>query len=284
VVFVPGHVLPLFCAAPGVVTIHDLGHLTERSAYRALDWWYLELTTRWMAGHARRLIAVSQTTARDLERAYRVSPERIRVVRSGVDESMRPQPPDSVIRVRQRYGLPDTYFLYVGRAHPRKNLPFLLRAFEEARRHGVEAGLVLAGPGDAPAGEGVRRLAYVPPEDLPALYSGALALLLPSRFEGFGFPVLEAMACGTAVVASSAGALPEIAGDAGILLPPDDLAGWVRAISDLAKDKDARRRLIERGLDRAPRFSWPSAADAVWDVLEEAAGYASPREPETAFR
>ena len=282
VVFVPGHVLPLFCAAPGVVTIHDLGHLSERGAYRALDWWYLELTTRWMAGHARRLIAVSGTTARDLERAYHVPPERIRVVRSGVDESMRPQPSEIVSQVRQRYGLPDTYFLYVGRTHPRKNLPFLLRAFEQARRQGLNAGLVLAGPGDAPAGEAVRRLVYVPHDELAGLYSGALALLLPSRFEGFGFPVLEAMACATAVVASNAGALPEIVGDAGIVLSPDDLAGWTQAITELARDGEARQRLVQRGLARSREFSWQAAADAVWPVLEEAAGYATPREPETA--
>jgi glycosyltransferase involved in cell wall biosynthesis len=273
VVFVPGHVLPLVLRAPGVVTIHDVGHRHERGAYRPGEWLYLELMTRWMARHARRLIAVSQSTANDLQRFYRVPPSRLRMIHSGVDERMRPQPREQVARVRAAYGLPDRYFLYVGRAHPRKNLPLLRRAFDAARRDGLAATLVLAGPGHLQtASDEVIALPYVPPADLPPLYAGALALTLPSRFEGFGFPVLEAMRCGTPVLASSAGALPEIVGEAGVLLDPADEGGWTQAMRRVDEDQTERQRLIAAGLSWSAGFTWTATAAGVWRVLDEASG------------
>jgi glycosyltransferase involved in cell wall biosynthesis len=272
VVYVPSHVLPLALRAPGVVTIHDVGHRYERASYSTPDWWYLELSTRWMARHAARLIAVSRSTADDLRRFYGVPPSRIAVVHSGVSEAMRPQPDSQVGRVRARYRLPEAYFLYVGRAHPRKNLPFLLSAYDEARRNGLDASLVLAGSGQKQFHQaGVHVLPYLPAEDLPPLYAGALALLLPSRFEGFGFPVLEAMRCGTAVIASTAGALPEIVGDSGVLCPPDDRPGWISAMRRLADDDGERRRLIERGQSWSARFTWRAAAEGIWRVLDDVA-------------
>jgi len=120
------------------------------------------------------------------------------------------------------------------------------------------------------AGDGVQVLAYVPHDDLPALYAGALALTLPSRFEGFGFPVLEAMRCGTAVLASDAGALPEIVGSAGILLSPDDPGSWSQAMIELAHDVELQRRLISAGEARSAAFTWERAAEQIWRVLDAA--------------
>jgi glycosyltransferase involved in cell wall biosynthesis len=272
VVFVPSHVLPLTMRVSSVVTIHDLGHRQQRASYGFMDWWYLELMTRRMARKATRLIAVSETTAGDLRRFYGVKPERISVIHSGVDASMKPQSEAEVRRVKSKYGLDRPYFLYVGRNHPRKNLDTLLRAFESARGHGLDASLVLAGPGHRPSADGwLKVLSYVPAKDLPGLYSGALALVLPSRFEGFGFPVLEAMSCGTAVISSTAGALPEIVGDAAILINPDDQAGWTEAMLTLSTDGDAQRLLINAGRTRSAQFSWQSTAGQVWKVLEQAA-------------
>jgi glycosyltransferase involved in cell wall biosynthesis len=269
VLFVPSHVLPVGLRVPSAVTIHDVGHRYERSAYSTTAWLYLELTTRYMARRASRLIAVSQTTANDLHRLYGVDPSRIAVVHSGIDELMRPPGADAVAELRSRYELPDTYYLFVGRNHPRKNLPVLLRAFAEARRRGLAASLVVAGPDHAPpASEGVMVLPYIPHQDLPALYAGAIALTLPSRYEGFGFPVLEAMRCGTAVIASRAGALPEIVGSAGILLSPTDVAAWSEALLQLAQDLDLQRRLIAAGRSWSARFTWRATAEAIWPVLE----------------
>ena len=272
VVFVPSHVLPVGLRVPAVATIHDLGHRRERAAYRPTTWWYLELMTRSMARRARRLIAVSKSTAEDLQRYYRVPAERIVVVYSGIDARMSPPAPEAVRAVLDRYQLPDQYYLYLGRNHPRKNLGMLRRAFADARRRGLQASLVLAGPGHqaSAAGDGVRLLPYIPAGDLPALYAGALALTLPSRFEGFGFPVLEAMRCGTAVIASDAGALPEIVSSAGILLSPDDAGAWSQAMLELARDVELQRRLIVAGLNRSAGFTWERAAGQIWRVLDDA--------------
>ncbi len=271
VVFVPSHVLPVALTVPGVVTIHDVGHRVEHSSYSPAAWWYLELTTRYMARRAARLIAVSRHTALELSRLYGVPSARIAVIPCGVNPAMRPPSQAEVEGVRQRYGLPSRYFVYVGRAHPRKNLPFLVRAFVDARRRGLDAGLALIGPSHPALDvEAVRVLGYVPPADLPALYGGALGLTLPSRYEGFGFPVVEAMRCGTPVLASSAGALPEVVGGAGILLSLRDTAGWSQALLQLASDDALRRRLIEAGFERSEQFTWERAASATWKVLAEA--------------
>lgn len=272
VVYVPSHVLPIGLRIPAVVTIHDLGHRRERRAYRPTTWWYLELMTRSMARRARRLIAVSQSTANDLQRYYHVPRERIAVVHSGIDPRMAPPTAAAVQAVIDRYHLPRQYYLYLGRNHPRKNLGMLRRAFTAARRRGLTASLVLAGPGHEASDptDGVQVLPYIPGEQLPGLYAGALALTLPSRFEGFGFPVLEAMRCGTAVLASDAGALPEIVGSAGILLSPDDPGAWGQAMLELAHDVDLQRRLIVAGAARSAGFTWERAAGQIWRVLDDA--------------
>lgn len=277
VTFIPSHVLPVALGLRSVVTIHDLGHRHEPRSYSRASRLYLEATTRYAARHANRLIAVSQSTADDLTRFYGVPGGRIAVVHSGLDPQMRPQDLSAVADVTRRLKLADPYFLYVGRNHPRKNLGMLRRAFDEARRRGLEAGLVLAGPGhDAePRGTHVTALPYVSHDDLPALYAGAIALTLPSRFEGFGFPAIEAMGCGTAVVASTAGALPEVVGAAGILLSPDDAGAWSQAMLELASDPALQRRLIAAGRARSAEFSWEATASKTWRVFDSVA-----REPQ----
>jgi glycosyltransferase involved in cell wall biosynthesis len=274
VTFIPSHVLPVALDLASVVTIHDVGHRHQPRAYSASARWYLEWTTRHAARHATRLIAVSKSTADDLQRFYGVPGGRIAVIHSGVDPRMRPQPASLVSAVTERLGLEQPYVLYVGRNHPRKNLPMLRRAYLDARARGLQASLVLAGPGHDPAqaGQGVVVLPYVGADDLPALYAGALALVIPSRFEGFGFPALEAMRCGTAVIASTAGALPEIVGSAGVLLSPDDAGAWSQAMLELATDPELQRRLIDAGAARSAGFNWEATAEKTWRVLNGAAG------------
>jgi glycosyltransferase involved in cell wall biosynthesis len=277
VTFIPSHVLPFALGLKSVVTIHDVGHRREPSSYSRTARWYLEATTRYAARRANRLIAVSRSTADDLVRFYNVPGGRITVVHSGVDPRMRPQDPSKVEEVLGRLGIGGAYFLYVGRNHPRKNLAMLRRAFDESRRRGLTAELVLAGPGHEEGSAGpVRMLPYVPPDDLPALYAGAIALTLPSRFEGFGFPALEAMRCGTAVIASTAGALPEIIGTAGILLNADDAGAWSQAMLELAHDPALQRRLIAAGAARSADFTWEAAAAKTWTVLDAVARAGQP--------
>lgn len=273
VTFIPSHVLPVALGLNSVVTIHDLGHRHEPRSYSRAARWYLEATTRYAARHANHLIAVSQSTADDLARFYQVPGGKITVVHSGVDPRMRPQDASTVADVMRRFKIADPYFLYVGRNHPRKNLGMLRRAFDDARARGLDARLVLAGPGHDPqtSGSQVTVLPYVSAEDLPALYGGAIALTLPSRFEGFGFPAIEAMGCGTAVVASTAGALPEVVGTAGILLSPDDVGAWSQALLELASDPALQRRLIASGRARSAQFNWEASASKTWRVLDRVA-------------
>jgi glycosyltransferase involved in cell wall biosynthesis len=264
-------VLPFYLRQPAVVTIHDVGHREQRSSYSPSAWLYLEAMTRWMAKRARFLVAVSQHTANQLQRFYDVPGERLAVIHSGVDPNMRPQPREEVERVKRSYALSLPYFLYVGRNHPRKNLPLLAQAFGRVREQGLQVEMVLAGAEGFPGQPGLKVLPYVPEADLPGLYSGSIALTLPSRFEGFGFPVLEAMGCETAVIASNAGALPEIVGEAGILLSPVDRGAWIAAMLELAQNDALRASLVERGRKHSAAFNWERTADSLWQVLDQAA-------------
>ncbi len=272
--FIPAHVLPATYHGRSVVTVHDVGHRHVRRAYRWTAWLYLEASTRWAARFATRLIAVSESTGRDLIQLYGVPARRVTVVPEGVPEDATAVPPVAIQRVAVRYALGHPYFLFIGSLHPRKNLEFLARAFDRAFAAGPGTLLALAGQPVAGAERldrvaGIRRLGYVPRADLLPLLAGARALVLPSHFEGFGLPGIEAMACGTPVLASRAGALPDTIGDAGVLLAADDLEGWIDALRSLRGDDGLRARLSDRGRRRAARFNWDHAAQALLEVFAQ---------------
>jgi glycosyltransferase involved in cell wall biosynthesis len=280
--FVPSHVIPVRCPVPAVATIHDVGYLWHRSAYRPVAGILLHLGTWHNARVARRIVADSQATARDLVAHFGVAPERIRVAYLGGPEvpDARPGPETAA-----RYGLPPRYFLFVGTLQPRKNLGRVLRAF--ARLSGAGDGaIVLALAGAAGHGspelrrqvhelgldQRVRWLGYVPRADLPALYAHATAFVFPSLYEGFGLPVVEAMAWGAPVITSSASSLPEVAGDAAILVDPYDVEGLARSMERVLADPGLRDDLIAAGHARARRFTWDRCAEEVEAVFDEVAG------------
>ncbi len=284
VLFVPSHVLPLVCPVPGVVTVHDLGYLAYPEAHTRFDRWYLDWTTRRHTRVAAHLLADSEATKRDLVRRYGADPRRITVVYPGLDPLFRPvEDPGRLAAVRSRYALAPAYIIHVGTLQPRKNLLRLLDAFEALPQrlpapHPMPQ-LVLVGkrgwlaePIVARArtmGERVRLLGHVAREDLPALLSGARALVMPSLYEGFGLPVLEAMACGTPVVASNVSSLPEVAGDAALLVDPHATEALTEALARVLTDAELRQTLRQRGLQRARQFTWQAAAEKVLRVLEE---------------
>ncbi len=284
--FVPAHVVPLAHPA-SVVTLHDLGYLAFPEAHTARRRLELDLTTRWSLRAARRVIAISQATKDDLVRHYGADPTRIAVVHHGLSAGFRPVEDPALLAVaRARHGLPAPYLLYVGTLQPRKNLERLLEAFARAIGTSDAArGLTLAIAGrrgwlSAPiearakalgVAERVRFLGYLPDADLPALLSGATAFVFPSLYEGFGMPVLEAMACGAPVLTSNSSALPEVAGEAALLVDPRDTDAITAAIARLAADAPLRAELRARGLARAARFSWERCAQATLAVLVGAA-------------
>jgi glycosyltransferase involved in cell wall biosynthesis len=272
--FVPAHVLPLIHPLPSVVTIHDLGYRYFPEAHPFGQRLYLDWSTRFSARAATRVIADSQATAHDLGRFYNIPADKITVVYPGRDESLTRVDPASVCA---KYQLPENYLLHVGTLQPRKNLIRLMEAISGQRS---AVSLVLAGRAgwlSAPImtlakARGVRVLDYVPDEDLAGLYSGAAAFVFPSLYEGFGFPVLEALACGVPVICSNTSSLPEVAGAAAVLVDPLDTHAISAAINRVLADADLRAILIRRGYEQIQKFSWEKAARETLTVLEEAFG------------
>jgi glycosyltransferase involved in cell wall biosynthesis len=277
VLFVPAHVLPLAHPLPSVVTVHDLGYRYFPDAHPLGQRLYLDWSTRFSSRAATHVIADSEATRRDLARFYGVPAEKVTVVYPGRDEQLRRVDPTPV---RARYGLGSDYLLHVGTLQPRKNLARLIAASGTLRAQWPRLELVLAGqPGwqsesilalARQHSDFVRLLNYVPDGDLAGLYSGALAFVFPSLYEGFGLPVLEAMACGTPVVCSNTSSLPEVAGEAVLLVDPGDMAALANAISRLLADASLRASLAAKGLEQVRKFSWERAAEETLGVMDQA--------------
>jgi glycosyltransferase involved in cell wall biosynthesis len=266
---------PLAVPAPLAVTVHDLIHLLFPEYLprpRLLSLAYARLLVRAACSRARVVLTVSENTRRDLVRVLGVEPRKIVVTPLGVDPGFRPVRDAGAMRsfLRQR-NLATGYILYVGNLKPHKNIERLVRAFSGLSLPGGMK-LVLAGSEDRRY-RGVRdevkklrlggRVVFSgvsSTEELRLLYSGARVLVLPSLYEGFGLPPLEAMACGTPVVASRTSSIPEVVGDAGLLVPPRDEGALARAIRAAALQDGLRRRLRARGLKRARLFDWDETA------------------------
>lgn len=280
VLFVPAHVVPLIHPR-SVVTIHDLGYLHHPDAHPPGDLRMLDWTTRWSVRAARRIIAISEATKHDLVTRYGVEPSKIEVIHHGVAPEFQPAPPDEIARVRARYGLPERYVLSVGTIQPRKNYGLLSEAVARLNRSGTGVALVIAGKRGWMADQVVREIAltgagdmikligYVDDADLPALYSGAAVYCQPSLYEGFGMPVLEAMACGVPVIAARSSALPEVGGDAALYADPIDADAFTVGLRQLLEDEASRRERSARGRLRAAAFTWRRCAERTLDVLRD---------------
>ncbi len=275
---------PPISASPLVVTVHDViplvlpgYHRTRQSA------WYSQLMA-WTVRRAAAIITVSQHSKGDICQVLGVPEDRVTVTYEAVDEVYRPNGVEGETDVlRSRYHLPERYLLYTGGAEKRKNITLLIRAWQQAReamrRH--ECALVILADFPPPdslypdiprlirelrLGDDVYLVPRVAQADMPALYRSALGFCFPSRYEGFGFTPLEAMACGVPVVASNATSIPEVVGDGGWLLPPDDIGAWAEAMIRLASSEGERRQLAERARQQGRRFSWRVTAEQTVQV------------------
>ena len=276
VTWVPAHTLPLVMPGRAVVTVHDLGFRYFPAAHPGWPRLYLNLSTAFSARRAHTILADSQATAADVSRFYGTPASRLRVVYPGVE----PPPIGDVAAVRAKLGLPPRYFLFVGTLQPRKNIAGIVQAYARwrAAHPGDDTGLVLAGgqgwlydPAWVEGVPGVVLAGYVDEADKGALYAGALALVFPSLYEGFGFPVVEAMHCGTPVICSQTSSLPELAADAALLVDPLDIDAIAAAMTRLSGEPALRETLRARGHVQARRFTWEDAAEATMTALEQAA-------------
>lgn len=273
------HLLLPLRRVPTVLTVHDLIYHLFPQHHKRLNYWYLNLAMPLYCRRADAIITVSASSKRDLVRCYGVPPDKVTVVHEAAAPHFRPAPPEAIAAARRRYGLPERYVIYVGTIEPRKNLMRLLDAMELLHEKGGYARLVVVGGRGWLYEDFFRRLeemppgavilpGYVPDEDLPALYSGAVLFVLPSLYEGFGLTVLEAMACGTPVVCSQTSSLPEIAGHAASYFDPTDTEAMAEAMYQVLSDEERQTEMRARGLAQAAQFSWSGAAEETMAVYQ----------------
>ena len=267
------NVLPWRMPCPSVVTLHDLAYHHHPETFGTLSRLYLKYHHEHAAKHADLVVAVSHHARTDMIETLGMSGDRVRVVYHGVAPQFRTPDADRVC------GLAEPYILSVGTIQRRKNLDVLVRAAAALRREGRDFTLAIAGRRgwkthefDAACEETpVRLLGVVPDESLPALYRGAAAFVQPSSYEGFGLTALEAMACGAPVVAAQAGSLPEVVGDAGLLVPPRDVDALGKALASILDHPELASELSAAGRARSERFTWDQSAADHLAVYREAA-------------
>lgn len=278
------NVLPLAGKTPGVVTVHDLSFLRLPDKFPAAKRIYLTRLCHASVARARHVITVSRQTADDLHDFFQTPVSKISVIPNGVDSRFVPGDSECAAQFRRAKGLPERFFLYLGTLEPRKNLEMLIRAFArwrsqtQAQKSPVD--LVIAG-GKGWFYEQIFRLVkeldledkvhfpgYVADEEVADWFRAAEGFVYPSLFEGFGLPVLEAMACGIPVLCSRAPSLLEVVGDAAMTVAAEDERGWAAALELLASQPDLRAELRQRGLTRAAQFSWERTAQATLAVYD----------------
>jgi glycosyltransferase involved in cell wall biosynthesis len=275
---------PLYSGRRSVFTVHDFSPFVRPEFFPVPIRLRLTMFMRHGIASATRILCVSESTKADLVRLFRIDSSRVSVVHLGVEKCYHPPDPAAVVRIRRQYNLPDRYVLYVGKLDSRKNIVGILRAYYLLKTrygYGTSYALVLAGRrmwsskaelseiGRLGLGDNVRILGHIEHADLPLLYAGAAVFLFPSHYEGFGLPPLEAMACGTPVVTSNVTSLPEIVGDAGVCIAPDDHDAIAQAVHELLSDASLHASRRAMGLTRASEFSWTRTAGETLRVYRE---------------
>jgi glycosyltransferase involved in cell wall biosynthesis len=278
------YVLPRLSKIRSVYTLYDLTFLLFPRMHTPLNRWFLTWMVPRSLKAAGAVIVISEHSRRDLLNRYKVDQDRLNVIYLGVNHRFQPASTGACTAVRSKYHLPGRYLLSVGTLEPRKNFNTLLHVLLRLQKMGINTPLVLAGRKGwrfesffqqlhrlGLTGQ-VLLLDYVDEADLPALYSAADLFVFPSLYEGFGLPVLEAMACGTPVVSSNAASLPEVCGEAARLVDPLDVEGWAEAIVSILADPARMEGMRGLGFHQAERFTWEKTAAGTLKVYRQAAG------------
>lgn len=266
-------VAPRAVPCPFVVTVYDLSFMRFPQVLSRTRRLYLQSFTHESCRRAARVIAISQSTANDLVELLQIPRDKIDVVVPGVDAEFTPLEADEINHFRQKNNLPRRFILFVGTLEPRKNLPMLLRAYAALPPNDREEVHLVLGGGKGwlfeeifttidryRLGNTVHTPGYLASEELPLWYNAAESFVYPPIFEGFGIPILEAMACAKPVLVSNTSSLPEAAGDVGVLLPPEDEKAWTQALARAIHDPEWRRSAGLAGQVRAHQFSWQQTA------------------------
>lgn len=275
----PDFVLPPVGDIPSVLTIHDLSFIHYPEAFTPSLLKYLNNVVPSSVARVNHVLADSLATKNDLIDIWQVPNEKVTVVYSGVNSSFRPvTDKERIDHLRKKYELGDNpYILSVGTLQPRKNYEMLMRAFKPVADSYDHQLIIAGGHGwmyeqiqkeidQQGLGQRIRLIGFVEDQDLPALYSQASLFVFPSLYEGFGIPVLEAMACGVPAISSDSSSLPEVAGDAGLLISPVNQELWSKSIIQLLNDSARRTKMVAAGYLQARKFSWRKAAEQVLDT------------------
>ncbi len=283
-IFSPTHYIPRFSPVKRIVTIFDLAYLYYPEFFNKKDLWQLKNWTKFSVLNAEHIITISQSSKRDIIKQYKIENKKITVAYPGYNQEIFKKVNDSskIDLIKEKYNIKDNYVIYIGTLQPRKNITGLIESFKDIEnmqlvivgkgegdgRGGWMYEDILRKPSDLGIADKVIFTGYVETENLPILISGATAFILPSLYEGFGIPILEAMACGIPVIASNISSLPEVVGKAGLLVDPKSIDQIEQAIRLVSFDKKLRQDLIKNGSMQIKRFSWKKMAQDVLKVFE----------------
>lgn len=280
VLFIPSHAIPLIHPKKTITTIHDIGFLKYPESYSKKDLAYLKWSTSYAVTHAFSLITVSEFSKRELLDHYPIPPEKIHVTHLGYDESIyHHYPNEEIVSVQKKYNLTKPYLICIARLEPRKNISFLIDVFDVFKEKGYAGDLVLIGPDgydsqsihhriEASAfARAVHCLGWIEEKEKALLLAGADCFLFPSLYEGFGIPVIEAQACGTPVICSNTGSLPEVAGEGAFYCDPRLQDHWIKTLESIFSDEKQKGFLHTKGFENINRFNWANTAQQTFHAL-----------------
>lgn len=280
VLYAPAHIRPLYCSCPVAVMVPDMMYHLFPKDWSLSDRLYFRIGVSCLTARATGIIALSMNTKADILSAIRIKSSRVKVIYPGRSDDFRPLPADDGHSFREKYTLSKPFILSVGSYHPRKNQINLLKAYELIANK-IPHDIIFVGAPiwqndvftqmakTSPYASRMKLLGFIPRNELPHFYNNADVFVFPSRYEGFGFPVLEAMACGCPTITTNISSLPEVAGDAAILLSPDDVSGFAEAIYRVVTDFEYQKCIRRMSTISAEKFSWDKAARETIEFLEE---------------
>lgn len=292
VFFTPSHYAPRFSPVPTVIAIMDVAYLRFPELFAQKDLYQLREWTKYSARKAKKIFTISESSKHDILKYYHVPEERVIVTYPGIKKelkSMNMNKEADIKKLKEKFGISENYILFVGTLQPRKNVTRLIEAFAKVRRQGIggknNSNLqlvlvgkkgwlyedILAAPEKFGITDSVKFLDFVSDNDLPALYNHALCYVLPSLYEGFGLPVLEAMKFGCPVITSNISSLPEAGGDAAVYVDPENVDDISEKIQKVIGDEKLRKQMIDKGYKQIKKFSWEKSAKETIEVLEEVA-------------